>query len=190
MEDVAKRLGVADKLERAGLDSPHDILMRPAADLTAMLSPDVATHILDAASEEIYPWQTRCTKATGRSPAMISTGCSMIDQILGGGIPRGSITEVVAESACGKTQLGLQICLSAQDPNDHGGGKIAVYLFSEGRIPSVRLDQLATAYGFRFQVLPDTLKKHIHTMQLKDRQTQIQALNYQLPALLARRQKK
>lgn len=47
-----------------------------------------------------------------------------MDRILGGcGIPLGSLTEIVGESASGKTQLALQLCLAVQDPSQLHGGK-------------------------------------------------------------------
>ncbi|CDS05946.1 hypothetical protein LRAMOSA08474 [Lichtheimia ramosa] len=112
-----------------------------------------------------------------------------MDRILGGcGIPLGSLTEIVGESASGKTQLALQLCLAVQDPSQLHGE--AVYLHSEGRFPSTRLDQLATSFAQRYDILPEQLEKAIHTMRLTDRENQYQALVYQLPALLTRRRNK
>lgn len=50
-----------------------------------------------------------------------------MDRILGGcGIPLGSLTEIVGESASGKTQLALQLCLAVQDPSQLHGGKYSL----------------------------------------------------------------
>ncbi|KAL9938871.1 hypothetical protein V8E36_002590 [Tilletia maclaganii] len=46
-----------------------------------------------------------------RSRVWLSTGDSGLDRILGGGLRRGTITEVVGESSSGKTQLALQIAV-------------------------------------------------------------------------------
>lgn len=37
---------------------------------------------------------------------MISTGCTALNEILGGGLETGSITELYGEYRCGKTQVG------------------------------------------------------------------------------------
>ena len=44
---------------------------------------------------------------------MIKTGLKELDQFLGGGIKEGLITSISGQSATGKTQLVLQICLNA-----------------------------------------------------------------------------
>ena len=43
---------------------------------------------------------------------MISTGLKKLDQLLGGGIKEGLITDVYGSNATGKTQLALQISLN------------------------------------------------------------------------------
>ena len=48
-------------------------------------------------------------------------GCPVLDQLLRGGLPVGGVTELAGESGAGKTQLGLQFCLSVQYPPEHGG---------------------------------------------------------------------
>ncbi|KAK9275719.1 hypothetical protein L1049_022987 [Liquidambar formosana] len=71
-------------------------------------------------------------------------GCPIIDRCLGGGIPINSITELVAESGCGKTQLCLQLLLSAQLPVSHGGlAASSLYIHSEFPFPFRRLQQLS-----------------------------------------------
>ncbi|KAK0572769.1 hypothetical protein LWI29_036960 [Acer saccharum] len=60
-------------------------------------------------------------------------GCPILDRCLGGAIPCNSITELVAESGSGKTQLCLQLSLSAQLPASHGG--LSASSLSPHRIP-------------------------------------------------------
>ncbi|XP_042485765.1 DNA repair protein XRCC3 homolog [Macadamia integrifolia] len=77
----------------------------------------------------------------------LSTGCPIIDRVLSGGIPCNSITELVAESSCGKTQLCLQLLLSAQLPISHGGLKASsLYIHSEFPFPLRRLEQLSLSF--------------------------------------------
>ncbi|KAJ4828137.1 DNA repair protein xrcc3 [Turnera subulata] len=74
-------------------------------------------------------------------------GCPVMDRCLGGGIPCKSITEIVAESGSGKTQLCLQLSLSAQLPPSHGGlSASSLFLHTEFPFPSRRLHQLSVSF--------------------------------------------
>lgn len=71
-------------------------------------------------------------------------GCLILDRCLGGGIPCNSVTELVSESGCGKTQLSLQLLLSSQLPVSLGGlAASSLYFHSEFPFPSRRLHQLS-----------------------------------------------
>lgn len=51
----------------------------------------------------------------------LSLGCQILDGFLRGGILSEGITEITGESSSGKTQICLQLCLSVQLLQDHGG---------------------------------------------------------------------
>ena len=51
----------------------------------------------------------------------LTTGCDILDEFLGGGILSQGITEVAGESAAGKTQFCMQLCLTVQLPVKSGG---------------------------------------------------------------------
>ncbi|NWX96565.1 XRCC3 protein, partial [Nothoprocta ornata] len=73
----------------------------------------------------------------------LSLGCSLLDQLLKGGIPLVGITELAGESSAGKTQISLQLCLCVQYPYKYGGLESgAVYICTEDAFPSKRLQQL------------------------------------------------
>ncbi len=57
----------------------------------------------------------------------ISTGCKSIDDLLGGGIEKGCITEIYGEGGSGKTNLCLQIAI-----NIAKNGNLVVYVDTEG----------------------------------------------------------
>lgn len=44
----------------------------------------------------------------------LSTGCAVIDKMLGGGIPIGRVIEVYGDEGCGKTTLALHLLMAAQ----------------------------------------------------------------------------
>lgn len=57
--------------------------------------------------------------------SFLTTGCPKLDLFLRGGLSRKGITQIYGRSGIGKTQLALQLCLTAQIPlvnsNDVGG---------------------------------------------------------------------
>ncbi|KAK9931755.1 hypothetical protein M0R45_019019 [Rubus argutus] len=88
----------------------------------------------------------------------LTLGCPVLDRCLGGGIPCNSVTELVAESSCGKTQFCLQLALFAQLPPSHGGlSASSLYLHTEFPFPFRRLHQLAHSFSssHRNLIAPD-----------------------------------
>ncbi|KAH6779764.1 RAS associated with diabetes protein 51C [Perilla frutescens var. hirtella] len=78
--------------------------------------------------------------------ACISTSCSELDEILGGGIHCREVTEIGGVPGIGKTQLGIQLAVNAQIPADYGGlGGKAVYIDTEGSFMVERVSQIAEA---------------------------------------------
>ncbi|XP_026440071.1 DNA repair protein XRCC3 homolog [Papaver somniferum] len=76
-----------------------------------------------------------------------SLGCPILDRVLSGGIPCNSITEIVSESGCGKTQLCLQLLLASQLPVSNGGlNSSSIYIHSEFPFPFRRLQQLSHSF--------------------------------------------
>ncbi|KAJ9162826.1 hypothetical protein P3X46_022569 [Hevea brasiliensis] len=74
-------------------------------------------------------------------------GCPILDRCLSGGVPCNSITEIVAESGSGKTQLCLQLSLCAQLPVSLGGlSASALYFHTEFSFPFRRLNQLSHCF--------------------------------------------
>ncbi|KAG0482429.1 hypothetical protein HPP92_010513 [Vanilla planifolia] len=74
----------------------------------------------------------------------LSLGCPILDHVLGGGIPCGSITELTGESSSGKTQLCLQLLLSAAAPRSSGGlSSTSLFISSEPPFPLRRLHSLS-----------------------------------------------
>ena len=77
----------------------------------------------------------------------LTTLCPHMDDWLRGGVPTRSVTEFVGEAGAGKTQLVLQLLLSAQLPESEGGlDGSAVYVHTEGRAPVGRLKQIADCH--------------------------------------------
>ncbi|PWN96536.1 P-loop containing nucleoside triphosphate hydrolase protein [Tilletiopsis washingtonensis] len=94
-----------------------DILLRPVSELSAALrlaERDVL--LLQHAAAEALAGPAACV-AEGHDEehesagALLQTGDARIDALLGGGVQRGSLTELVGESSSGKTQLLLQLAV-------------------------------------------------------------------------------
>ncbi len=78
----------------------------------------------------------------------LTTGSSNIDQILGGGVPVGAITELSGAYGSGKTQICFQLCITVQFPPEQDGlGGKAYFIDTEGTFSPRRLIEMALALG-------------------------------------------
>ncbi|NXU96931.1 XRCC3 protein, partial [Cettia cetti] len=123
----------------------------------------------------------------------LSLGCSVLDNLLKGGIPLVGITELAGESSAGKTQISLQLCLCVQYPYKYGGLESgAVYICTEDVFPSKRLQQLIDQqHKLRADVPAEIIQKirfgnSIFVEQAADLDTFQQCITSRLSLLLAR----
>ncbi|MCS7385763.1 MAG: DNA repair and recombination protein RadA [archaeon GB-1867-005] len=78
----------------------------------------------------------------------ITTGCNSLDQLLGGGVETGAVTEFVGEFGSGKTQLAHQLSITVQLPQSEGGLEGAtLYIDTEGTFRPERILQIAPRFG-------------------------------------------
>lgn len=78
----------------------------------------------------------------------LSTGSKNLDQLLGGGIEAGSITELFGEFRTGKTQLCHTLCVTCQMPQNQGGGAgKAMFIDCEGTFRPERLVPIAQRFN-------------------------------------------
>lgn len=131
---------VGDKLFKANLITAQKILQLTGDELQRIgnFSCEDVKNIFYLASETILKPDFH------QHLKLITVGCKLIDQILGGGLKvAGGITELSGESGSGKTQLCLQLALMAQNSPAVGGiDKYVVYVCTEDNFPSKRLQQL------------------------------------------------
>ncbi len=77
----------------------------------------------------------------------IITFCGEIDEMLGGGIAMGEVTELCGVPGIGKTQLGIQLAVDVHLPSVFGGPQgHAVYIDTEGSFMVDRVVDIATAF--------------------------------------------
>lgn len=133
--------------------------------------------------------RTKNTKRSDNSPGhRLKTLDPALDSALGGGFQPGHISEIVGESATGKTQFVLGLLLSVQLPPPRGLGKSAMYVSTEGRLNTKRLLEMLNSHP-EYQKLPNPERPsmdHVHTTITNNLEAQEHILRYQLPVAVER----
>ena len=92
----------------------------------------------------------------------ITTGTECMDQILGGGIETGAVTEFFGKDGAGKTQMCYTMAVRVQLPIDKGGlGAKAFWLDTEGTFKPNRILDVAEPYDLE-NVLENIIISHAH----------------------------
>eukprot|EP01084_Bolivina_argentea_P014004 26199_1 len=88
----------------------------------------------------------------------ITTGSTKLDELLGGGIETGSITEIFGEFRTGKTQICHMLCVTCQFPIQSGGAEgCALWIDTEGTFRPKRIEQMAAECGLDSNGLLDNI---------------------------------
>ena len=142
----------AEKLQNAGF---HDMLAIAVASPgrlveAAGVSEAVARKIINAARDSMKMGFESGIEVMKKRQLVIkiSSGCSQIDALLGGGFETGAITECFGEFGSGKTQIGhvLAVQTLALDPEAN-----VVYIDTENTFRPERIKQLAEGIGLDFE---------------------------------------
>ncbi|MHA2194930.1 MAG: DNA repair and recombination protein RadA [Promethearchaeota archaeon] len=157
--------GVGDatlkKLKEAGILSIRTLAMYPLKSLTndVGLGAKTAEKLVKVAQDVEKMgfksadriWEKR--KLLNR----LTTGSQNFDDLLGGGIEPGAVTELFGEYRTGKTQLAHQLCVNVQLPYEQGGLEgTALYVDTEGTFRPERIIQMASALDLDYN---EILKK-------------------------------
>ncbi len=142
----------AEKLKEAGYDNLMSIAVAPiseicdAADITETTAGKAVNAARNALSmsfksgEEVLKQKEEISK--------ITTGSTTFNDLIGGGIETQSIFEAFGEFGSGKTQLGLQLAVNVQLPEEQGGiGGVAVFIDTENTFRPERIKQMADNLG-------------------------------------------
>ncbi|ESQ39231.1 hypothetical protein EUTSA_v10001556mg [Eutrema salsugineum] len=98
----------------------------------------------------------------------ITTSCSDLDSILGGGISCRDVTEIGGVPGIGKTQIGIQFSVNVQIPRECGGlGGKAIYIDTEGSFMVERALQIAEACVEDMEEYTGYMHKHFKANQVK-----------------------
>ncbi|XP_055995302.1 DNA repair protein XRCC3-like isoform X5 [Ostrea edulis] len=164
VEDLDINPKIKTSLKKVGLTSFGQILTLSIQDIQRLtkLSQGEVTGIKTAIALQVMPQPSLTAfdiqKLTDKCPdrlkiGKLSTGCKQIDEALRGGILTRGITEIAGESASGKTQFCLQLCLSVQLPHNLGGLSAgAAYICTEDVFPSKRLGQMIGYFSQRTDI--------------------------------------
>lgn len=77
----------------------------------------------------------------------VITFCHEVDEMLGGGVAMGEVTELCGAPGIGKTQMGIQLAVDVHLPVEFGGcGGHSVYIDTEGSFMVDRVTDIAQAF--------------------------------------------
>jgi DNA repair protein RadA len=152
----------ARKLRSAGYHSIESIALAPSRELVdaAGLSEEKAIAISVKAREMLQiRFQTAAELLEQRKGIIrLTTGSKSLDNILGGGVESQAILELVGEYGVGKTQICLNLCVTAQLPPESGGlGGGALYIDAEGTFRPERVVEISRSHDLD----PDDILKNI-----------------------------
>ena len=85
-------------------------------------------------------------------PNRLSTGCKMVNELIGGGYPPKLITEIFGENGTGKSQCCFTATVMATLPKTEGGldGHV-IYIDTEGTFSAHRIKEIAESRGYDWQ---------------------------------------
>lgn len=161
--DSIEEIGPATKgnLTNAGVGSVKDLVVRGPYNISEItgLSIEKAVELCNKARiklEELGALEKSFITATElynkrKSIARISTGSRCLDELLGGGIETGSITEIYGEFGSGKTQICHTTAILVQQSKKDGGleGK-AIYVDTENTFRPERIVSISKARNIEY----------------------------------------
>ncbi|KXS95934.1 hypothetical protein AC578_7986 [Pseudocercospora eumusae] len=184
--DISNHTHILPSLERAHI-STADLLTLDALHVAkrAHVPPGEVKKLADALIDALHA-DTASASLISRDNgeqerAMISTLDDRLDALLGGGIARGHLTEIVGESAAGKTQFLLTLLLAVQI-----SGTAALYISTEAPLQTTRLAQILKTHPKLVELPPaarPSLSK-VHSTHIHDLEAQEHILRYQVPVAI------
>jgi DNA repair protein RadA len=146
----------ASKLVEAGFSTLESIATVSIGELASIggMGEKTVQKIIEAAREALdIDFETaKKVLARRKELAKITTGSATLDELFGGGIETGAVTELYGEFRTGKTQLAHQLCVTCQLPREKGGLREddkhpkVVYIDSEGTFRPERILTMASRW--------------------------------------------
>lgn len=176
IKDISDLPGIgpatAKKLQESGFGTLESLATVSVGELVAVgnLGEATARKIIQAARDALDFGFVSAEEVLERRRNMlkITTGSASLDDLFGGGIETGSMTEFYGEFRTGKTQIAHQLCVSAQLPREMGGLNIdekepvkVVYIDTEGTFRPERILNMAKRWEGVLDV-KQTLRNIMH----------------------------
>lgn len=162
LEDLGIGPAISKKLRELGFHTVESLAMATAKELEqAGISKTKALELIHKARSCMpLPFIRGDELLKMRQTVLrLTTGSSMLDKLLGGGIESQSITEFYGEFGSGKSQICHQLCVNVQLPPEQGGlGGAALYIDTENTFRTERIFQMAQNLGLEPE---EALKKII-----------------------------
>ncbi|MGD9131111.1 MAG: DNA repair and recombination protein RadA [Candidatus Bathyarchaeota archaeon] len=151
LEDLDIGSATSKKLRELGFHTVESIAMATAKELEkAGMSKKTAEQLIRKARSNIPLQFIRGDELVKmrRNILHLTTGSSMLDNLLKGGIESQSITEFYGEYGSGKSQICHQLCVNVQLPPERGGlSSAALYIDTENTFRTERIFQMAENLG-------------------------------------------
>ncbi len=156
----------AESLEKAGYYSVESLAVASPDEICEIsgISDAIALKIISAAKEraqDLVRWYRGLEIMERRQNLpRVTTGSKELDDMIGGGLEAGSITEFYGEFGSGKSQICHQLAVNVQLPPEKGGmeGKV-LWIDTEATFRPERIHEMAIAVGLD----PDTVLDNILT---------------------------
>jgi len=138
---------LAAKLKRRGITTLKALSLLAVTDLQELgVEQDLARRILREAWAKCgFGFVTADQLEKIRKKEFLTTGCKALDNILGGGVQTGEITELIGAYGSGKTQTQFTILTVNLGENPDMG---AIFLDSEDTFSTKRIREIAKARGY------------------------------------------
>src|SRR3989344_5317261 len=142
----------AEKLITGGFDTMLSIAVASPGEVVTLtgVTEAAARKIISTAREKLdmgFESGEELLKKRGMV-VKITTGSKNLDNIIGGGVETGAVTEVYGSYGSGKTSLAHQLAVNVQLPKEQGGADCAVvWIDSEGTLRPEFIQKLAIAKG-------------------------------------------
>jgi DNA repair protein RadA len=151
LEDLDIGSTMAKKLRELGFNTVENLAMATTKDLDAAgINKKNAQKLIRKARQSMpLPFIRGDELVKMRQNVhRLTTGSSMLDKLLGGGIESQSITEFYGEYGSGKSQICHQLCVNVQLPPEQGGlDGAALYIDTENTFRTERIFQMAQNLG-------------------------------------------
>ena len=140
-------------LEDAGYRTAEDILeMATKRELSLILTPKTAEKLWNTIADMLKPRTFRSAaeiqKLRRACIERLTTGSRKLDELIGGGIETGAITEMAGSYGAGKTEMAHQLSVNVQLPRERGGLEgSCLYFDTEKTFRPERIAEMASAVG-------------------------------------------